>query len=98
MQGLLISRKHFFRVFLFQEKPDGDPSTEPKTDPESAGARHLLQGDGDPGSTPGVSSTQLSAKLDQLGPTSAAAPDPPVARFSLGPREPALLRWPSYQK
>lgn len=94
MWGLLISSKWSLRVLLFQEKPDGDQCAEPKTEPGSAGAKLPLQGDGDPGSRPGVSSTQLPAKPDQLDPTSAAASAPPPVRSPLGPREQIHIRRP----
>ena len=89
--ALLFSYKCFLCVFLFQEKPDRDQSTEPKTDPGSAGAKLSLQGDGDPGSTPGVYLVQLPAKADQPDPSCAAAADA-LAGPSLGPREQARLR------
>lgn len=91
--GLLSSRKRFLHVLLFQEKPDGDQSTEPKTDPGSAGPKLSLQGAGDSGPTPGLSSTQLLVKADPLDPSPAAS-DPPAARSPVGPREPVLIRRP----
>lgn len=89
--GLLIGWKRFLCVLLFQENLGGDRCTEPKTDPGSAKAKLSLQPDGDPGSTPGISSKQLPAKADQLDPPPAAS-EPPAAGSSL---QPFLRRPPS---
>lgn len=92
--GLVISRTAGQHLVLFQEKPDGDQSTEPKTDPESAGATLSLQGDGEPDPAPGVSSVSIPAKLAKLDPPPAAS-DPLAGRSSLGVRQQAPLRQPT---
>lgn len=81
-------------VILFQEKADGDQSTEPKTDLASAGATIPLQGDSKPDPATYVSSVQIPGKLEKRDPPPAAS-DPLAGRSSLGVLQQAPLRRPT---
>lgn len=81
-------------VISFQEKADGDQSTEPKTDPASAGTTVSLQGDSKPDPATCVSSVQIPGKLEKLDPPPAAS-DPLAGRSSAGILQQAPLRRPT---
>lgn len=81
-------------VISFQEKTDGEQSTEPKTDPGSAGAKSSLQGDSKPDPATYVSSVQIPGKQEKLE-SPPAASDPLAGRSSLGVLQQAPLRRPS---
>lgn len=81
-------------LLSFQEKADEDQSTEPKTDPGSAGTTSCLPGDGKPDPATCVSSVQIPGKLEKpdLPP---AASDHLAGCSSLGVRQQAPLRKPT---
>lgn len=82
------------RVISFQEKADEDQSTEPKTDPGSAGATISQQGDSKPDPATYVSSVQIPGKLEKLDPAPAAS-DLLAGRSSLGVQQQAPLLDPA---